>query len=32
MKTEMSRFKDGQKGSPFNVDAPRFGAFFIFFN
>ena len=32
MKTEMSRFKDGQKENPLNVGAPRFGAFFIFFN
>ena len=32
MKTEISRFKDGQKGNPLNVGAPRFGAFFIFYN
>jgi hypothetical protein len=32
MKTKMSRFKDGQKGNPLNLGAPRFGAFFIFYN
>ena len=31
MKTEMSRFKDRQKGNPLNVGAPQFGAFFYFF-
>jgi len=32
MKTEISHFKDGQKGNPLNIGAPRFGAFFIFYN
>ncbi len=32
MKTKISRFKDGQKGNLLNLGAPRFGAFFIFYN
>jgi hypothetical protein len=32
MKIKMSRFKDGQNRNPLNLGAPRFGAFFIFYN
>ena len=31
MKVEMSRFKNGEKENPINIDAPQVGAFFIFF-